>query len=386
MNGETLLIPLLRAEICGGTVSDKLMTAIYPELLAETYELAQKHDLAHIAGQALSKQHVLRDDEVSIKFKTRTMQAVYRYVRMSHEYQNICETLEEAHIPFIPLKGAVLRDYYPEPWMRTSCDIDILVREDDLEKAAKSLVEKLSYTRKEKTDHDISMFSATGMHLELHYAAVDMERLPKAQVVLKNIWSHVTTKPDEMYHYYMTDEMFYFYHITHMAKHFENGGCGIRPFLDLWILNHCVEYDRDKRDNLLVQGGMLTYGRAAQNLSEAWFSGAELDPLSSKMAKFILSGGVYGTLHNLTAVRQAKRGSKIRYALSRIFLPYDTIKYHYPILHKNKWMTPFFEVARWLKLIFQGGAKRSLKELKVIARVSTKKFSYMSDLLQELGL
>ena len=31
-----------------------------------------------------------------------------------------CAVLEEAKIPYIPLKGTVLRDYYPEAWMRTS--------------------------------------------------------------------------------------------------------------------------------------------------------------------------------------------------------------------------------------------------------------------------
>ncbi|MBO4954226.1 MAG: nucleotidyltransferase family protein, partial [Clostridia bacterium] len=36
-------------------------------------------------------------------------------------------------IDFMPLKGAVIRQYYPEPWMRTSCDIDIHVKKDRLE-------------------------------------------------------------------------------------------------------------------------------------------------------------------------------------------------------------------------------------------------------------
>ena len=55
MNCEALLISLLRAEVCEGSVSEELKAAISPELLAETYDLAQKHDLAHICGQALSK-------------------------------------------------------------------------------------------------------------------------------------------------------------------------------------------------------------------------------------------------------------------------------------------------------------------------------------------
>ena len=41
--------------------------------------------------------------------------------------------IKKVQIPFLPLKGSVIRQYYPEPWMRTSCDIDILV---DFEKDA----------------------------------------------------------------------------------------------------------------------------------------------------------------------------------------------------------------------------------------------------------
>lgn len=386
MNCEALMLSLLCAEVCQGTVSEEIKAAINPALLAETYELAQKHDLAHICGQALSKLGVLGDDEISQKFKACTMQALYRYVRMNHEYEKACKALEEAKIPFIPLKGSVLRGNYPEPWMRTSSDVDILVREDTLEQAATTLVEQAQYTRKKMSDHDIAMISASGTLLELHYTAVDEGRFPEAQEVLKTIWDTATTKDAGSYHYYMADEMFYFFHIAHMAKHIENGGCGVRPFLDLWILNHIVEHDRAKREELLFRGGMLTFARAAEQLTQVWFSGLDVDPLSAKLERFIFDGGIFGTLKSAVTIRRTKTKSKISYAFSKIWLPYDRIKYHYPILKEQKWLTPFFQVVRWLKLIFKGGVKRSVRELKTAAEVSTDESSYAAGLLQELGI
>lgn len=386
MNCEALMLSLLRAEVCEGTVSEELKAEISSELLAETYDLAQKHDLAHICGQALSKLGVLGDDETSQKFKACTMQALYRYVRMNHEYEKACKTLEDAQVPFIPLKGSVLRGNYPEPWMRTSCDVDILVKEDTLEEAAKTLVNQAQYTRKKMSDHDIAMISASGTLLELHYTAVDEGRFPEAQAVLKTIWDTATTKTAGSYHYYMADEMFYFFHIAHMAKHIENGGCGVRPFLDLWILNHRMEYDRSKREALLFQGGMLTFARAAERLTEVWFSGLDADPLSVKLERFIFDGGIFGTLKSAVTIRQTKTKSKLSYALLKIWLPYDVIKYHYPILKKRRWLAPFFQVARWLKLIFKGGMKRSVRELKTVAEVSAGESSYAAGLLQELGI
>ena len=82
------------------------------------------------------------------------------------------------------------------------------------------------------------------------------------------------------------------------------------------------------------------------------------------MEDYILRGGVYGNNENRISVQQQKKGGQIRYALTKIFLPYSEIKFHYPILQKHKWLTLFMEVRRWFKLIFCGHAKRTLNELK----------------------
>lgn len=386
MKKEEILFSLLRMEVCGKPVNEEVKTTYTEEMLKEVYGLASRHDLAHIAGDALSKLDCLGANEVAGQFKLASRQAVYRYIRTDSEYQKLCQTLEDGEIPFLPLKGAVLRAYYPEPWMRTSCDIDILVQVEMLEAAVNLLVEKLGYVRKEQTDHDISMYAPGGLHVELHYMAVDEGRFPAAQAVLETIWSDAAPKAEGSCHYCMSDEMFYFYHVTHMAKHIENGGCGIRPFLDLWILNHRVTHDRQKRMELLARGGVLAFAQAAEKLSEVWFSGEEEDALSSQLAGFVLNGGVYGSLEGAVAVQQTKAGGKLKYALSKIFLPYSTIKHYYPILKKHKWLMPVYQVVRWFKLLFKGGMKRSMRELKTSAAYSVEESAATAELLKQLGL
>ena len=49
--------------------------------------------------------------------------------------EEIRTVFEQQKIFFLPLKGAVIRDFNPEAWMRTRSDIDILIREEDYEKA-----------------------------------------------------------------------------------------------------------------------------------------------------------------------------------------------------------------------------------------------------------
>ena len=81
---------------------------------------------------------------------------------------------EDAGIDYIPLKGSVLREYYRNPPMRTSCDIDILVPKDKVDAAASALVTACGYTINGRSGHDISMTAKNGQHLELHFALMDL--------------------------------------------------------------------------------------------------------------------------------------------------------------------------------------------------------------------
>ena len=139
MTADKLLFAMLRSVICGFRVDEQMKDACTPELLQETFELARMHDLGHLVGQAAADWKLPEWETVTVAKKT-AMQALYRYMRLEQTLQQLCMLLEEAKIPFIPLKGSVLRNEYPQPWMRTSCDIDILVREEDLERAADALV------------------------------------------------------------------------------------------------------------------------------------------------------------------------------------------------------------------------------------------------------
>ena len=164
-----------------------------------------------------------------------------------------------------------------------------------------------------------------------------------------------------------------------MAKHFENGGCGIRPFLDLWILEHCVPYDREACDRLLEQGKLLTFAEACRKLSEMWFDCAEPDEISEQMQSYILYGGAYGTLKNHLAVHQNKLGGRFKYFMSRIFLPYDSLKFLYPVLQKHRWLTPVMQVCRWFRLLFKGRMKKSLHEINVSQTISKDKINETAD-------
>lgn len=383
---EKILFLILRSELSGEALGPDVRQALSAQTLAELYTLSNAHDMAHIAGQAISKLGGFQTDESFQKMKLAARKAFVRYVKMENALQRICTVLEQAQIPFIPLKGAVIRPYYPEPWMRTSCDIDILVKEKDLSRAVKAIVKNLSYRDVKKSLHDISMHSPEGIHLELHHALIEDFVSRRQRELLSHIWEYATPVRPSSYNHQLAEPVFYFYHIAHMAKHFQNGGCGIKPLMDLWLLNHKLDQNTRERELLLEEGGLLTFSKAAEKLSRVWFGDGNYEPLDRVMERYILDGGVYGTRSNIIVVSQYRKGNRLLSVFERVFLPYDVIKYYYPVLKKHKYLTPVFQIARWCKLFFQGKFKTLLWELNKTTTVTTEELSSISDLMNYLGL
>ena len=384
------MMNLIGSEACGSVLNPAFYAALTEEERVELYRVSKKHDLAHLVGNALINNGLIEEGKLKEAYRQEVYTAIYRYERMFFETEELRRILNGERIPFVPLKGAVIRQYYPEPWLRTSCDIDILVHEEDLDRAVTALKEKLGYNckREEKGPHDIQLYSPSGVHLELHYKLVEENINLKANIVLSDIWNYIEEEKTCFAEKIITDDIFYFYFIAHTAKHFVNGGCGIKPFIDLWVYNHSknIQINVDKRKELLFKGGLLKFAENAENLSEVWFGNIEHTDITRQMEKYLLKGGVYGTMQNRVAMQQAKSGGKFKYALSRIWLPYDTIKFHYPVLQKHKWLLPFCEIKRWFKLLFKGGVKRSVGELSANSSITKEQKDEISSFLNELGL
>ncbi len=387
MDKQTVLFGLLQVAVCGAPVTEQLKTACAPEMLEEVYALACRHDLAHLVGQGASKLG-LPESESLTKCTQSAMRAFLRYMQLEAACQSVCKTLEQAQIPFIPLKGSVLRNSYPESWMRTSCDIDILVKEEILDTAVAVLTQELGYTARSKSDHDISMYTPDGVHVELHYDTIqERYEVGGCRNVLAGIWEDARPIKPGSYHMVLSDAMFYFYHMAHMAKHFEVGGCGIRAFLDIWVLQHRVDHDPAAREKLLREGGLWKFARGAEQVADYWFCNTEPDQMTRQVSDYILRAGLYGDNANRAALGQAKMGGKMKYLLlRRAFLPYDYLKAEYPILQKHKWLTPVYQVVRWLRMLFSGGLKKTAAELKANTANDTAATRSAKQLLDHLGL
>ncbi|MBR3836870.1 MAG: nucleotidyltransferase family protein [Clostridia bacterium] len=379
-----ILFALLRSAIRGELLTEDEKNTYSPQMLPDLLAISKKQDVAHLLVFALKKNGLLRkEDAFAEKI---ILMAVYRCERLITALREVSEVLEAAEIPFIPLKGSILRGYYPEEWMRTSCDVDVLVHSEDLARATEQLTSTLGYVEQCRSTHDVALEAPGGIHVELHFDLVEEGKANDAIQVLSKVWNNAHLCNGSLFHYEMSDSFFYFYHIAHMAKHFEVGGCGIRPFMDLYILDHTVQADAASRTELLKKGDLFRFATVCQALSRVWFEGQKADPLSLQMQEFLLHGGIYGSVDNRVALNQKKNGGRFGYLLSRIFVPYDKLRRYYPILEKNRCLVPVMQVRRWFMLFRPEVATMAKNELKTNRRMGKGQADEMGNFLQEIGL
>ncbi len=380
---QELMMRLLRTELTGEAPEPAVREQLTPERIDALYRLANMHDLAHLLAFALERLEVLDPAQpVTALLQKQEMLSVFRCEQLKFELNRLCALLDEACIPYIPLKGSVIRPYYPEPYLRTSCDIDILVSERELEKAASLIVERLEYTRRPKGNHDISMTSPSGVHLELHF--VLLEEDARVDAVLARVWDY--TEPEGEYSRRMTDDFWLFYHLAHMAKHFTQGGCGFRPFMDLWIIEHRMGIDRHAADALLQEAGLSDFSVGAFALTDAWFGASEHTELSLDMQEYLMNAGVYGNLENLVAMAQVQQGGKLGHLMRKAFLTWPQMCVYYPSVMKFPPLFPFYQVRRWFRIFFCGGAERVAGHIKINNDVTDDRRAHMASLRGRLGL
>ena len=388
MDIYNVFFEIIRAGLFGGSVSSETKALLAEEETQnKLFKAAKRHDLAHLLAYCDNKCGLFaKGSGIQTKIEMEQLTAVYRYENMDYEKKRICDTLEKAEIPFVLMKGTVIRPYYPEPWLRTSCDIDMLVKEQDVEKAKEALVQNAGYTFESKTSHDYHLYSGGRVHLELHYSLLGDDTInERVDRVLERVWDNLDTVDGFKYCMKMNKKMFYYYNFVHLAKHIKFGGCGIKPILDLFILEKSGDYGEECL-TLLKEGGLLKLLQVISKISRVYFLNEGHTEQTKALSDFILSGGVYGNRQNLVSMHRVFSKGKFSYAISRLFPPYDVLKYRYPVLETKKWLFIPSQFRRWFDLLFKGRAKSSLKELKINQGISVDDTEKSARMWHDLGL
>lgn len=357
-----------------------------PETLKDMLDLAKKHSATQLASHAILENRLLPAGSPwhnAVYHKLLTVTA--KVTRICHEEQDISRVLEQAKIRHVMLKGAVMRTLYPESWMRPSSDIDVLVSEEALDRAVDVLVEELGYqVHGRKNYHDICLISPSGIPLELHFSI--LENMDGLDAVLQEVWQYVVPAEGREYSYIETPEFFLFHHLAHMAYHFKGGGCGIRFFLDLMIIQEKLGITPECVRPFTDKAGITAFAEAAFHLAAHWFADTPISETEKRMEAYVLDGGCFGSKRARLSIQQDAHGGRKKHLLRRIFPPKEDLAIHYAWVKNRPCLVPIAWLLRWFSLLNPQKRKRIREELETGRSITDAERSEVATLLSDLKL
>ena len=335
------LIEMLCAELTGTDEAD--LSDLSDQELAAIYRLAKAHNLSSMAGDYMSRHGVM--NKVILRDMAYAQSNVEKQEKVMSE---ISKVLNDARIPFLPLKGVQMRKLYPKPWMRLSGDIDILIHPEDRKRliAALSKIPGMQFKAFCGEDH---FTSADDVTIDVSTVLHGPSAIDNNGTLMADIWDHASPSAEAPSMYALSDAMLYTHAVNHMARHLKTGGCGINHLMDLWVLNHRIPVDAEKkrvRLALIKEKHLEKIAEELEKISEKWFS-ATNTPVDTELEEYILTGAAHGTQKAKVSVNR-KGLSKARYMLNRFLVPYDYLKILFPQIEGKRWLTPFYEVYRWI--------------------------------------
>lgn len=373
------LIEILRAELTG--TDEANLSDLSEKELTDIYQLACKHNVYTMAGDYMFR-HGVEWDQILWDMAN----AQEKLANMDKVLADVTKVLTEAKIPFLVLKGPEMRKFYPQPWMRLSGDIDVLLHEEDKSVFTRVVCDSLSYIY-EKTPLEDHFITPEGVILDVSIQLDAPTVIDKDGTLYNDIWDYTTQKLEGSYITVLLEDMLYVYNVNHTAKHLRNGGCGIAHIMDLWVLNHCVAINQEimqKRLELLEAKHIKAVDKELRMLSEKWFSNS-LEKINPVLEEYILAGNALGTEES-KLFSKTKGTLKYSYFLSRIFVPYDHLVVLFPELKGKRWLTPLYEVRRWLRQIKNGRTATILNEFSRLDQRKLETVQRTSQMLKNIGL
>ena len=201
------------------TVPEKPFEGINWENL---YKLADFHNVTSLIYPAISALNV--PDEANNKFNYDNHRFIAREARQELEAQRVFNALNNHHIPFIKLKGIVIKNLYPMPHMRTASDVDICMSREDRQKA-RGIMESLGYSLESSINYHDEYAKDDFFIYEIHSDIIS----PKSDIfsLFSNPFEKSNPDKDNNLQFTLTPEYFYLNIVTHLYKHFisEGNGC-----------------------------------------------------------------------------------------------------------------------------------------------------------------
>ena len=316
------------------------------------YAFARLHNVEALLWHGLSQLEIPEENPVWQDWENRAAMLLAQGVVQLADRDALFEALTGAGIPLLPVKGCWLKELYPNMEYRQMADLDVLVPEDQLQRA-KQILLSLGYTTDavEDSANHAGFLKPPYTEVELHVRLLEHDN-----GYYRDVWQRV--QPVEGYPclYRFSPEDEYIYYILHFHKHLEDAGTGIRSVLDSLVYRTAwPELNWTYLQQELEKWGLWELTRNLHRLCQSWFQTGEPVPADLEvMAEAILNAGSYGNVQTRSRNRLDKLREKypnpliraIVYCCIRVCRPREEMERSFPVLRKVPFLLPVFWIYR----------------------------------------
>ena len=344
--------------------------------LEAVLKFAKLHLLSATAAYALEKTVPLPTEWQDAKAAS-----IRKTIIFNSERAKVLQALDENGIWYLPLKGCILKDYYPKAAMREMADNDILCDGNRMSDVKKIML-ILGYRCVEfgRSKHDV--YHKKNMNFEMHKTLFNPVISPAFASYFENIKDRLIKDEGNQFGYHLKDEDFYIHSLCHMYFHYNDAGIGLRALLDVYVMNkkkrQLMDWDYIRRE--LERLELNSFEQEVRSLADRTFSLEPLSPEEQKQLTILINSTCFGLYSSYLAKRMAhidSRAAKRKYIFRRFFPDSNYLRINYPTVYRYKILYPFLLVFR----LFHGliiRRKRLIQEYKMLKQCQTQDSSAVS--------
>lgn len=301
------------------------------------FDVCESHDMTAICAYALESAGITRDD-----FKQAKEKSVRKSILFDVERSSIFSIFEKEGIWYVPLKGTIIKNWYPRSGMRQMSDNDIyfdITRRQDVRR----IMKERGFSLNGELENVDEYLKDPVYNFELHGELFMEYQVGSLATSFMDMKDRMIKDPDNSFGYHFTPEDFYLFMTAHEYKHYSTGGTGVRSLLDTYIYwkHSNGKVNRELINDGLEKIGLKEHEERCRSLALKLFTMKPLTAADKKELDYYIFSGTYGTITN--AVNNGQNGhksGKISYVMHRLFPPMEFYKTYYCWAYKHKWLIP----------------------------------------------
>lgn len=352
----------------------------------DVYQLSNKQLFANATFVSIDKLRNKPPKELYEKWQASYAFRLAQCANQLFELDLLVDSFVSQGYDVMPLKGSIVRNYYPTPDMRTMTDVDLLVKADDRE-AVRKIMYSCGYEMFIPDDGQVDTFKkGNHCYIDLHYYL--MAKNHHGQEHFQDTWD-IAFETDKKGVYAFTYEDLYVYNVGHYAKHMFSSGTGMRCVADAYVLwKNATEEQKVIINEKLKQKELFTFNEQLVKVAGIWFDGEEDDGTTDDIQAYFIDTSTYGNEDSVDAIKlmtdSGESISKWEYFKKRIFPGAEYLYERYNVKHKCPLLLPFLWLYRLFSIMFIG--KRVAKEVTKTENVTKEEIEKSRILYSKLGL